>query len=155
MGVERRQAAVLAADVVGYSRMMGVDELGTLTILNEYRLELIEPLIAAHKGRIVKTTGDGALVEFANALDAVTCAMAYRPRCGSAIPARRKPSPFASVSMSATSLSMTTTSLATASISPRGSRTNVSPAACTCRAAPLSKSEARPILRSMTSARDP
>ena len=78
MGVERRQAAVLAADVVGYSRMMGVDELGTLTILNEYRLELIEPLIAARKGRIVKTTGDGALVEFANALDAVTCAMAVQ-----------------------------------------------------------------------------
>ena len=78
MGVERRFAAVLAADVVGYSRMMGVDELGTLTILNEYRLELIEPLIAACKGRIVKTTGDGALVEFANALDAVTCAMAVQ-----------------------------------------------------------------------------
>ena len=80
MGVERRFAAVLAADVVGYSRMMGVDELGTLTILNEYRLELIEPLIAACKGHIVKTTGDGALVEFANALDAVTCAMAVQSK---------------------------------------------------------------------------
>jgi adenylate cyclase len=78
MGVERRLAAVLAADVVGYSRMMGVDELGTLTLLNEYRLELIEPSIAACKGRIVKTTGDGILVEFASVLDAVTCAMAVQ-----------------------------------------------------------------------------
>jgi len=78
MGVERRLAAVLAADVVGYSRMMGVDELGTLTLLNEYRLELIEPSIAARKGRIVKTTGDGILVEFASVLDAVTCAMAVQ-----------------------------------------------------------------------------
>jgi adenylate cyclase len=76
MGVERR----LAADVVGYSRLMGVDELGTLTILNEFRLELIEPAIAACNGRIVKTTGDGALVEFASALDAVTCAMAVQTR---------------------------------------------------------------------------
>jgi len=80
MGVERRLAAVLAADVVGYSRLMGIDELGTLTTLNEFRLELIEPSIAAHKGRIVKTTGDGILVEFAGAVDAVTCAMAVQSK---------------------------------------------------------------------------
>jgi adenylate cyclase len=80
MGVERRLAAVLAADVVGYSRLMGIDELGTLTTLNEFRLELIEPSIAAYKGRIVKTTGDGILVEFAGAVDAVTCAMAVQSK---------------------------------------------------------------------------
>jgi adenylate cyclase len=80
MGVERRLAAVLAADVVGYSRLMGTDELGTLRTLNEFRLELIEPSIAASKGRIVKTTGDGILVEFADAVDAVTCAMAVQSK---------------------------------------------------------------------------
>jgi adenylate cyclase len=78
MAVERRLAAVLAADVVGYSRLMGTDEIGTLRTLREYSHELIEPLIAAHRGRIVKTTGDGMLVEFASAVDAVTCAMAVQ-----------------------------------------------------------------------------
>ena len=73
--VERRLAAVLAADVAGYSRLMGVDEVGTLQALKAYRRELIDPSIAAFKGRIVKTTGDGMLVEFASAVDAVTCAM--------------------------------------------------------------------------------
>jgi adenylate cyclase len=73
--VERRLAAVLAADVAGYSRLMGVDEVGTLQALKAHRRELIDPSIAAFKGRIVKTTGDGMLVEFASAVDAVTCAM--------------------------------------------------------------------------------
>ena len=73
--VERRLAAILAADVAGYSRLMGVDEEGTLTALKAYRREVIDPKIAEHRGRIVKTTGDGALVEFASAVDAVRCAM--------------------------------------------------------------------------------
>ena len=73
--VERRLAAVLAADVAGYSRLMCADEVGTLAALKSLRRELIDPAIAAHKGRIVKTTGDGMLVEFASAVDAVTCAM--------------------------------------------------------------------------------
>jgi adenylate cyclase len=73
--VERRLAAVLAADVAGYSRLMGTDEVGTLKALKARRRELIDPSIAAYKGRIVKTTGDGMLVEFASAVDAVTCAM--------------------------------------------------------------------------------
>jgi len=73
--VERRLAAVLAADVAGYSRLMGADEVGTLQALKAHRRELIDPSIAAYKGRIVKTTGDGMLVEFASAVDAVTCAM--------------------------------------------------------------------------------
>ena len=59
--VERRLAAILAADVAGYSRLMGVDEEGTLAALKAYRRELIDPKIAEHRGRIVKTTGDGAL----------------------------------------------------------------------------------------------
>ena len=73
--VERRLAAVLAADVAGYSRLMGADEVGTLQALKTHRRELIDPSIAAFKGRIVKTTGDGILVEFPSAVDAVTCAV--------------------------------------------------------------------------------
>src|SRR5271170_4458181 len=73
--VERRLTAVLAADVSGYSRLMGADEEGTLAALKVYRRELIDPKIAEHRGRVVKTTGDGALVEFASAVDAVRCAM--------------------------------------------------------------------------------
>ena len=73
--VERRLAAVLAADVAGYSRLMGADEVGTLSALKAVRREIVDPAIAAHKGRIVKTTGDGMLVEFASAVDAVSCAV--------------------------------------------------------------------------------
>lgn len=71
----RRLAAILAADVVGYSRLMGVDEEGTLAALKTHRKELIDPLIAQHQGRIVKTTGDGLLIEFASIVDAVRCAV--------------------------------------------------------------------------------
>jgi TolB-like protein len=78
--VERRLVAVLAADVAGYSRMMGADEVGTLSALKVVRRELVDPEIAAHKGRIVKTTGDGMLVEFASSVDAVTCAIAIQQR---------------------------------------------------------------------------
>src|ERR1700693_28015 len=73
--VERRLAAILAADVAGYSRLMGVDEEGTLAALKACRRELIDPRIAEHRGRMVKTTGDGALVEFASVVDAVGCAV--------------------------------------------------------------------------------
>jgi len=73
--VERRLAAILAADVVGYSRLMGINEEGTLAALKTHQRELIDPKIAEHRGRIVKTTGDGALVEFASAVDAVRCAV--------------------------------------------------------------------------------
>src|ERR1700726_3658235 len=73
--VARPLAAILAADVVGYSRMMGADEEGTLAALKAIRRELIDPKVAEHQGRIVKTTGDGALVEFASAVDAVRCAI--------------------------------------------------------------------------------
>src|SRR5690242_8973410 len=72
---ERRLSAILAADVVGYSRLMGGDEDGTLRSLNDHRRELIDPAVASHRGRVVKTTGDGMMVEFASAVDAVRCAV--------------------------------------------------------------------------------
>ena len=73
--VERRLAAVFAADIAGYSRLMGSDEEGTLAALKTIRSSFFDPKIAKHHGRIVKTTGDGALVEFSSAVDAVRCAM--------------------------------------------------------------------------------
>ena len=76
--VERRLAAILAADVAGYSRLMGQDEAGTLSRLRAHRRELIDPRIAEHKGRIVKTTGDGILIEFPSVVGAVTCAVAVQ-----------------------------------------------------------------------------
>ena len=73
--VKRRLAAILATDVAGYSRLMGTDEEGTLRQLKAHRKELVDPTIAAHHGRIVKTTGDGMLVEFASVIDAARCAV--------------------------------------------------------------------------------
>src|SRR6516225_5643320 len=73
--VERRLAAILAADVAGYSRLMEADEEGTLAALRAIRRELGDPKIAEHRGRIVKTTGDGMLVEFASVVDGVRCAV--------------------------------------------------------------------------------
>src|SRR6516162_2859320 len=72
--VERRLAAILAADVAGYSRLIECDEEGTLGRLRMLRAEVIDPQIAGHRGRIVKTTGDGILVEFASVVDALRCA---------------------------------------------------------------------------------
>jgi adenylate cyclase len=80
MTTTRRLAAILAADVAGYSRLMGVDEVGTLEALKAVRHDIGDPVIAAHNGRIVKTTGDGTLVEFASAVDAVTCAVAFQEK---------------------------------------------------------------------------
>src|SRR5712692_7746107 len=76
--VERKLAAILAADVAGYSRLMGADEEGTLARLKALRAELIDPSIAGYNGRIVKTTGDGLLVEFASVVDAMRCATAWQ-----------------------------------------------------------------------------
>src|SRR5436309_5161877 len=74
MASTRRLSAILAADVAGYSRLMGADEEGTLERLKAYRRQLIDPKIREHRGRIVKTTGDGLLAEFASVVDAVRCA---------------------------------------------------------------------------------
>jgi adenylate cyclase len=73
--VGRKLAAILAADVAGYSRLMGADEEGTLARLKNHRHELVDPKISEHHGRIVKTTGDGMLVEFGSVVDAVRCAV--------------------------------------------------------------------------------
>src|SRR5215470_20411843 len=78
--LERRLAAVLAADMVGYSRLMEADETGTLARLKTHRLELIDPVIARNRGRIIKTTGDGLLVEFHSVTDAVLCAAEIQRR---------------------------------------------------------------------------
>src|SRR5438876_10019460 len=77
---ERRLAAILAADMVGYSRLMEADETGTLARLKTHRLELVDPVIAKNKGRIIKTTGDGMLVEFQSVADAVECAAEIQRR---------------------------------------------------------------------------
>ncbi len=73
--MERRLAAILVADVVGYSRLMGEDEEGTLARLKAHRDEVADPAIAKHNGRIVKLMGDGMLAEFASIVDAVLCAV--------------------------------------------------------------------------------
>ena len=73
--VDRRLAAILAGDIAGYSRLMGADEEGTLRQLKAHRKELVDPKITEHRGRIVKTTGDGMLVEFVSVVDAVRCAV--------------------------------------------------------------------------------
>jgi len=82
--VERRLAAILAADVVGYSRLMGADEAGTLAALKRHRETIFDPAVAAHNGRIVKLIGDGAIVEFGSVVDAVKCALSVQ-RSGAAL----------------------------------------------------------------------
>ena len=72
---ERRLTTILAADVVGYSRLMGEDETGTLAVLRQRRREVLQPLLAKYDGRMVKLMGDGVLVEFASVVNAVQCAI--------------------------------------------------------------------------------
>jgi adenylate cyclase len=91
--MERRLAAIIAADVVGYSRLVGSDEAGTLTMLRDLRRETIDPLLAAHGGRVVKTMGDGLLLEFASAVNAVRCAVEMQlvlAERGKPVPADRR-----------------------------------------------------------------
>src|SRR5215469_10746809 len=76
--IERRLAAILAADVVGYSRLIGEDEEGTLAALRTMQRGIIAPTMAEHRGRIVKTTGDGLLAEFQSVIDALHCAVAWQ-----------------------------------------------------------------------------
>src|SRR2546430_16298361 len=75
MSEPRKLAAILAADVAGYSRLTGLDEEGTLKRLRKLRRELISPAVSLHRGRVVKTTGDGILIEFPSVVDAVRCAV--------------------------------------------------------------------------------
>ena len=118
--VERRLAAILAADVAGYSRLTGLDEEGTYVRLRERLRGLADPKISEHRGKVVKHTGDGVLAEFGSVVDAVRCAIEVQrgmAEQNAAIP-QTSGSNFASASMSATSSSMTTISLVTASTLP-------------------------------------
>src|SRR5262245_20204463 len=81
---QRRLSAILAADVVGYSRLMEQDETDTLAALRDRRKAIFEPLVTQHQGRIVKLMGDGALVEFASAVNAVACGIDLQQRFGEA-----------------------------------------------------------------------
>jgi adenylate cyclase len=113
----RRLAAILAADVAGYSRLMGADEEGTLARLKALRRELADPKIKEHRGRIVKTTGDGLLIEFASVVDAVRCAVEVQREMAERnanVPPDRRSSAWGSIS--ATSLGTGAISTATASI---------------------------------------
>src|SRR5258707_6295982 len=78
MSATRRLAAILAADVAGYSRLSGADEEGTLNRLRSIRAEVIDPKISGNRGRIVKTTGDGLLIEFASVVDGLRCAIEWQ-----------------------------------------------------------------------------
>ena len=91
--VEHRFAVIMCADVVGYSRLMGIDEEGTLAALNAVRREVVDAGIGEHRGRIVRTMGDGLLVEFNSVADAVRCALAIQramPQLGAATPPERR-----------------------------------------------------------------
>jgi class 3 adenylate cyclase len=102
--VVRRLAAILAADVAGYSRLMGADEEGTLERLKGLRRELLDPKIAEHHGRVVKTAGDGMLVEFPSVVDAVRARSRSSRPCpsGTLVSRRTAGSSCASASISAT-----------------------------------------------------
>src|SRR6202161_2539922 len=93
MAETRKIAAILVADVVGYSRLTGVDEEGTLTRLRALRSDLIDPAIATHRGRVVKRTGDGSLIEFRSVVDAVRCAIEVQNgmvECNAGVPPERR-----------------------------------------------------------------
>jgi class 3 adenylate cyclase len=120
-------AAILAADVAGYSRLMGTDEEGTLARLTAHRRELVDPKIAEHYGRVVKTTGDGVLVEFGSVVDAMRCAIDLQR--GMTERNAGEPSKSASASISAISLLIVTTSTAMVLTLQRGLRRSPSPAA--------------------------
>jgi len=114
--VERRLTAILCADVVGYSRLMGADQEGTHAALKALRRELVDPALAEHQGRIVKTTGDGLLVEFPSVVDAVRCAVLMQEAMRSATSILPRTAVFvsASASISAILSSTAATSLVTA-----------------------------------------
>ena len=89
--INRKLAAILAADVVGYSRLMGSDEEGTLSALKQHRQTIFDPAVAAHNGRIVKLIGDGTIVEFGSVMDAVSCALSIQRADGLLDEALRQP----------------------------------------------------------------
>ena len=112
MSETRKLAAILVADVVGYSRLAGADEDRTLARLRGLRSDLIDPVIAAHHGRVVKRTGDGSIIEFRSVVDAVRCAIEVQTRHGRA--QRRRAAPSAASSSASASTSATSSRRATA-----------------------------------------
>jgi class 3 adenylate cyclase len=131
MTAARRLAAILAADVVGYSRLMGEDEAGTALRVREHR-DAARPIVAAHGGRIVKTTGDGLLLEFPSVVAAVECAVAIQKLMverNAATPETKRIVYRIGVNLGDVLIRATTFS-ATASISRRGSKASASRAAC-------------------------
>ena len=139
MGEGRKVAAILAADVVGYSRLTGADEEATLARMRALRRELFNPTVEAHGGRVVKRMGDGVIVEFRSVVEAVRCAIEVTKGSPSATRASQPTgaSRSAPASISATSSRRpTATSWATASTSPRGSRGFASRAASSSRRTP-------------------
>jgi class 3 adenylate cyclase len=103
---ERRLAAILAADIAGYSRLMGVDEEGTLARLHAHRREFLESTITEHRGRNVKRTGDGILIEFFGAVDTTCCAISRSAGWRNALPVFQTNSALKSVSASTLPLKM-------------------------------------------------
>ena len=114
--VQRRLAAIMAADVAGYSRLMGADEEGTLAALKQLRRDLADPKIKEHRGRIVKTTGDGLLVEFASVVDAVRCAVEVQREMAAGMLGFRKIDVSNSVSVSISATSSRTAETFTATV---------------------------------------
>jgi class 3 adenylate cyclase len=144
MSETRKLAAILVADVVGYSRLAGVDEERTLARLRGLRSDLIDPAIAAHHGRIVKRTGDGSIIEFRSVVDAVRCAVEVQ----SGVIERNAGLRLNAASSSASAFTLATwsrkpmaTSCATASISRRGSRASLSRAQFVFPSKPTGKSK--------------
>jgi hypothetical protein len=130
--IERRLAAILAADIVGYSRLVEQDEAAMLAAIKALRAEAIDPLLAEHGGRIAKLMGDGAIVEFGSVVDAVACAVAVQKAVTvhqAAVPIDRA-SCSASASTSVTWWSRARTCSGTGSTWPHGWSSSASPAAC-------------------------
>ena len=153
--VERRLAAILAADVVGYSRLVEHDEAGTLAALQELRREALDPLLAEHRGRVVKLMGDGFLAEFGSAVDAVACAAALQRAVAerqAGVPAERRIVLRVGINLGDVVVEGTATCSATGSTSPRGWSSSASPARSRSRARPTTTCTARSTGRSSTSA---
>ena len=125
MSETRKIAAILVADVVGYSRLAGADEEGTLARLRALRGDLIDPAIAAHRGRIVKRTGDGSLIEFRSVVDAVRCAVEVQNRMverNAGLPPERRIEFRVGIHLGDVVEEADGDLMATASTSPRGSK---------------------------------
>src|SRR5271168_3855125 len=138
----RKLAALLAADIAGYSRLAGADEDRTLSRLRGLRSDLIDPATAVHHGRVVKRTGDGSLIELRSVVDAVRCAIEVQNGRPSATPGspRTSGSSSASAFISATwSRKPTATSWATASTSPRAWKAFASRARSACQRTPIGR----------------